>query len=72
MKVFYQLMAKGIKNYCRIGNQYFKLPEPWNAPYYSKEHYVVANDEESALNHIRSKLKNKYEGFRISKVEDNA
>jgi hypothetical protein len=62
MKWYYRLMTKGY-----IEKRYKKEEVRWNVPHYSKVKYVYANDEDTARAMIRSKLKNKWTGFRLIK-----
>lgn len=60
MKWYYKLITKGIRT-----KHYKDKSVEWNVPYYSKERYVFAPDEDTARNMIREKLKNKWTGFRL-------
>lgn len=73
IRVDYRLMAKGKKKAIMLFNgQIIELEEPIPAVYYSSESYVIGPDEETCLNKIRSKLKNKYIGFRVISEDDIA
>jgi len=67
-------MAKGRKRGITLFNgQIIKFKEdenPIDAVFYSSPKYVIGVDEESCLDQIRTKLKDKYIGFRVINEED--
>jgi len=69
VKITYQLMTKGIRTKTKIAGKIYNLKEPWHVPYYSTPKYVIDATEEYAMNQIRKKLKNKWLGFKVLKVE---
>lgn len=71
IRVDYRLMAKGRKKGIMLFNgQVIELKEPIPTVYYSSESYVIGPDEETCLNKIRAKLKDKYIGFRVISEDD--
>lgn len=67
-KLDYVLIAKGLKTHIHLFNrQVIKLDKPIQAIYYGSRGYVIGQDEESCMQQVRLKLKNKYEGFGVIK-----
>lgn len=62
-KYHYVLMTKGVKKIANIKGVRYGVN--WNAPYYSKVKYLLANDEDMARNEIKKQLKRKWIGFML-------
>jgi len=70
IKFFYRLCCPGTKNYIHVLGVIRPLDSSIKCIYFDAEQYVVALNEEIARNEIRKKLKNKWDGFIITRKRE--
>lgn len=62
-------MTAGVKTFINLWGREFKLDPIWRVPLYSSERTAIGQNEEACYDIARSKLKDKYYGFRVMGIE---